>query len=65
MENTLFRGAKLDDSQMEGVEACKADFSDCSLRGANLTSARLDGASLKEAVLENVVGLPEHLAAAA
>jgi uncharacterized protein YjbI with pentapeptide repeats len=35
------------------------------LRGANLTSARLDGASLKEAVLENVVGLPEHLAAAA
>ena len=31
MENTLFRGAKLDDSQMEGVVACKADFSDCSL----------------------------------
>ena len=64
LDQVNFAGAKLDGSQMDQVSACAADFTDCSMKGANLAGANLkeanlraganlEGADIGGAILEN------------
>lgn len=58
LEEVNFSGARLDLSQFDNAAAFRADFTDCSMRGARLNGANLKDANLSGAILDGaeVVG---------
>jgi uncharacterized protein YjbI with pentapeptide repeats len=52
LDNAILSGARLDGSQLHNASAHRADFTDCSLKGAILSGANLKDADMSGASLE-------------